>query len=88
MGGGYLQVLTALPFVVVSISPEQEGERVPPSEGAALLFHLQIETFLNFMYLFRGVPPSQGAALLLYLAAVLQRRLGLLEVRQDLLGVL
>ena len=40
------------------------------------------------MYLFRGVPPSQGAALLLYLAAVLQRRLGLLEVRQDLLGVL
>ena len=48
-GGGYLQVLTALPFVVVSISPEQEGERVPPSEGAALLFHLQIETFLNIL---------------------------------------
>ena len=40
------------------------------------------------MYLSRGAPPSQGAALLLYLAAVLQRRLGLLEVRQDLLGVL
>ena len=35
-----------------------------------------------------GVPPSQGPALLLYLAAVLQRRLCLLEVRQDLLGVL
>ena len=86
---GYVIITTPNLIVKVSVSPEQEGEGVPPSEGAALLLYLQIETFLNILciYVFRGSSISR-AALLLHLAAVLQRRLGLLEVRQDLLGVL
>ena len=44
---GYVIITTPNLIVKVSVSPEQEGEGVPPSEGAALLFHLQIETFLN-----------------------------------------
>ena len=46
---GYVIITTPNLIVKVSVSPEQEGEGVPPSEGAALLFHLQIETFLNIL---------------------------------------